>query len=131
MTERQRLWLRVIACAKIAKGLTLLTVATGLLLLDDRPPWLAPLIAAVQHEMMLPHGNLLLDAFRWVDDMLTSVELRPFGLLALAYALVFLTEGIGVWFEQRWAEWLLVFATGSLIPLELYHLVLHPSLAKL
>lgn len=131
MSQRQRFYLRLIAALKIAKGLTLLVVATGLLLLDDRPAWLAALTHIVQHEMLLPHGNLLLDAFQWIDDVLTSVELRPIGMLALAYALVFLTEGTGVWFEQRWAEWLLVFATGSLIPLELYHLALHPSLAKL
>ncbi len=130
MTPRQRFYLRLIACLKIAKGLTLLLVASGLLFLDESPAWLAALTHAVQHEMMLPHGNLLLAAFRWIDDVLTGVELRPYGLLALAYALVFLTEGTGVWFEQRWAEWLLVFATGSLIPLELYHLVLHPSPAK-
>lgn len=131
MTERQRFYLRLIAILKIAKGLTLFAVAMGLLFLDDRPAWLAALTHVVQHEMLLPHGNLLLDALRWIDDVLTGVDLRPFGVLALVYALVFLTEGTGVWFEQRWAEWLLVFATGSLIPLELYHLVLHPSLAKL
>jgi uncharacterized membrane protein (DUF2068 family) len=131
LTERQRFYLRLIAVLKVAKGLTLFAVAMGLLFLDDRPAWLAALTHLVQHEMLLPHGNLLLDALRWIDDVLTGVELRPYGVLALVYALVFLTEGTGVWFEQRWAEWLLVFATGGLIPLELYHLLLHPSLAKL
>jgi uncharacterized membrane protein (DUF2068 family) len=131
LIDRQRFYLRLIAVLKIAKGVTLFAVAMGLLFLDDRPTWLAALTHLVQHEMLLPHGNLLLDTLRWIDDVLTGVELRPYGVLALIYALVFLTEGTGVWFEQRWAEWLLVFATGSLIPLELYHLALHPSLAKL
>lgn len=131
MTARQRLYLRLIAVLKIAKALALLAAATGLLFLDDQPAWLARLTFVVQHEMLLPHGNLLLAALQWVDDVLTGVELRPVGLLALVYALVFLVEGTGVWFEQRWAEWLLVFATGSLVPLELYHLFLHPSFAKL
>lgn len=131
LSEQQRFYLRVIAVLKIAKGLTLLAVATALLFLGDRPAWIDALNHWVEHEMLLPHGNLLLVAMRWADTFLTGGSLRPYGMLALVYACVFLTEGTGVWFEQRWAEWLLVIATGSLIPLELYHLVLFPSLAKL
>ncbi len=33
-----------------------------------------------------------------------------------------LTEGIGVYMEKRWAEFLMIFATGALIPLEVRHL---------
>jgi uncharacterized membrane protein (DUF2068 family) len=40
--------------------------------------------------------------------------------VALAYAAIFATEGIGLWLHKYWAEWFTVIATGSLIPLELY-----------
>jgi len=45
------------------------------------------------------------------------------GLVALAYAAVFATEGIGLWLQKYWAEWFTVVATGSLVPLEIYEAV--------
>jgi len=55
--------------------------------------------------------------------------LRATGLLALFYTAVLFTEGIGVYLEKRWAELLMIFATASLIPLEVWHIWRHPSLA--
>lgn len=34
-------------------------------------------------------------------------------------------EAIGLYMRQRWAEWLTVFATGALIPLEAYEVYSH------
>jgi len=45
------------------------------------------------------------------------------GIAALAYAVIFGVEGVGLWLGKRWAEWFTVIATGSLIPLELYETV--------
>jgi uncharacterized membrane protein (DUF2068 family) len=33
-----------------------------------------------------------------------------------------LTEGIGLWLEKRWAEFLTVIATSLLIPVEIYEI---------
>jgi uncharacterized membrane protein (DUF2068 family) len=35
------------------------------------------------------------------------------------YTAVLLTEGIGLWYRKRWAEWLTTLATASLIPFEI------------
>jgi uncharacterized membrane protein (DUF2068 family) len=56
------------------------------------------------------------------------VALRPhrlevIGAAALVYAALFATEGIGLWRGRRWAEWLTVVITASLVPFELYELV--------
>jgi uncharacterized membrane protein (DUF2068 family) len=37
----------------------------------------------------------------------------------LIYAGLFLTEGIGLWLEKRWAEWFTVIVTSSLVPIEI------------
>ena len=42
------------------------------------------------------------------------------GIVALAYAAIFATEGTGLWLRKHWAEWFTVVATGSLIPVEVY-----------
>ena len=51
---------------------------------------------------------------------LKSIQLEALGIGAFLYAILFTVEGIGLWFEKRWAEYLTVIATGSLLPLELY-----------
>jgi len=53
---------------------------------------------------------------------------RGTGFLALLYAAVLFTEGIGVYMEQRWAELLMIFATAALIPLEVRNVWHHPDL---
>ncbi len=42
------------------------------------------------------------------------------GIVSLAYAAIFATEGTGLWLRKHWAEWFTVIATGSLIPVEAY-----------
>jgi hypothetical protein len=41
------------------------------------------------------------------------------------------TEGIGLWLEKRWAEWLTVIITSSLVPIEIYEIYRHPSPVKI
>ena len=53
------------------------------------------------------------------------------GGVALAYAAIFATEGIGLWLRKYWAEWFTVIATGSLIPVEAYEMVHKFSWLKL
>jgi uncharacterized membrane protein (DUF2068 family) len=53
---------------------------------------------------------------------LSASRLRLLGIAALLYATLFLIEGVGLWWEQRWAEFLTVIATGSFIPFEIYEL---------
>lgn len=57
-------------------------------------------------------------------------EVRVFGVGALGYGVLELVEGVGLWLEQRWAEWLTVVATSLLIPLEVYELVRRPTMLK-
>ena len=48
--------------------------------------------------------------------------LEALGVGALLYAGLFAVEGIGLWRGRRWAEYLTVIATASLVPLELLEL---------
>jgi uncharacterized membrane protein (DUF2068 family) len=62
-----------------------------------------------------------------LQAVLAGGTLRATGFLALFYTAVLLTEGIGVYMEQRWAELLMIFATATLIPLEVRHIWHHPG----
>ena len=46
------------------------------------------------------------------------------------YAALFLTEGTGLAFKKRWAEYFTIITTGSFLPLEIYELVRHATVAK-
>jgi uncharacterized membrane protein (DUF2068 family) len=41
----------------------------------------------------------------------------------LAYALIEIVEGFGLWWGKRWAEYLTVVATAAFLPLEVYELM--------
>jgi len=61
---------------------------------------------------------------------LSRSKIGALGVGALFYATLFATEGIGLWREKRWAEYLTVAATGSLIPFEIWEIFNRPSPIK-
>ena len=78
--------------------------------LDPQRPWIRHLIAKL--------------------GRLRKHEVKVFGVGAIAYGVLELVEGGGLFYRKRWAEWLTVIATSLLVPLELYELVRHPSWLK-
>ncbi len=57
-------------------------------------------------------------------------KIKEFGFVSFIYAGLFLTEGIGLWMEKRWAEWFTVAITSSLVPVEVYEIYRHPTPVK-
>ena len=55
--------------------------------------------------------------------MIHTKELKELSALGASYAGLFVLEGTGLLFRKRWAEWLTILATSSLMPLELYELI--------
>jgi uncharacterized membrane protein (DUF2068 family) len=60
----------------------------------------------------------------------TSNEVKIFAVLALGYGVLEFVEGVGLWLDKLWAEYLTVIATSLLVPFEVYELVRKPSLVK-
>jgi uncharacterized membrane protein (DUF2068 family) len=52
------------------------------------------------------------------------------GIGALGYGALELVEGVGLWLDKLWAEYLTVIATSLLIPVEIYEVVHKPSALK-
>jgi uncharacterized membrane protein (DUF2068 family) len=57
-------------------------------------------------------------------------RLIQLGLVVTAYAALEATEGVGLWFNKRWAEYLTLVATTALIPFEIYEISLRISVFK-
>jgi uncharacterized membrane protein (DUF2068 family) len=60
----------------------------------------------------------------------TTNEVRIFAFAAVSYGVLELVEGVGLWLDKLWAEYLTVIATSLLIPLEVYELARRPSMWK-
>jgi uncharacterized membrane protein (DUF2068 family) len=62
-----------------------------------------------------------------IDELFTlrSSRLHLFAAIALVYATVEGIEAIGLWYAKRWAEYLTLIVTASLLPVEVYELAHH------
>jgi uncharacterized membrane protein (DUF2068 family) len=132
LQPRQRVrYLKLIALFKITKGALLFLLGFSLLFLNGRDTWMDQISDWVDAEILLGHSKVVIFLLNKLQDVLAGEQLRATGFLALFYCGVLFTEGIGVYLQKRWAELLMIFATGALIPLEVRHLWHRPSVAAL
>jgi uncharacterized membrane protein (DUF2068 family) len=121
--------LRTIALYKLVKVMLLLGVAYGELRLRDASlaakllSWAQARPYGLEHRIV---GQLL----EWFGSLSVS-RIHALRIVTLAYAAVFAIEGIGLWLEKRWAEWLTTIITASLIPLEAWEIILRPTIGKI
>lgn len=120
-------FLRVVAIYKFVQ--TAVLVALGLATMRLVRPEVAA--AFEQWVRALPVGYIqhVSEKFLgWVSGPGAGTErVVLLGAALFAYAALFLVEAVGLWLQRRWAEWLTVIATATLIPPEIYECVMHPS----
>jgi uncharacterized membrane protein (DUF2068 family) len=120
--------LGLIAAFKLLKGLALLALGIGALNLLHKD-----VEAIVVHWINIfqvdPNGHyvrLLLAKLSILDDR----RLKELSVGTFIYSAVFLTEGVGLALGKRWAEYLTIGTTASLLPLEIYELAKRASISK-
>jgi uncharacterized membrane protein (DUF2068 family) len=120
--------LMLIAVFKLLKGVALIAVGVGALHLLHKD------VAAVADHWINafrvdPHNRFihwLLAKVPLVDDK----KLKELSVGTFFYAAVFLTEGVGLALHKRWAEYFTIITTGSFLPLEVYEIIHHATVAK-
>jgi uncharacterized membrane protein (DUF2068 family) len=120
--------LMLIAVFKLLKGVALIAVGVGALHLLHKD------VAAVADHWINafrvdPHNRFihwLLAKVPLVDDK----KLKELSVGTFFYAAVFLTEGVGLALHKRWAEYFTIITTSSFLPLEVYELIHHATIAK-
>ncbi|PYK81800.1 MAG: hypothetical protein DMF14_04900 [Verrucomicrobia bacterium] len=123
-------YLKLIALFKIGKGILLLVLGISILFLNSRAVWMDNISDWVADEILLKHSKVVHYLLNRLQAMLAGGGVwRATGFLSLFYSAVLFTEGVGVYLQKRWAEYLMVFATGALIPLEVRHIYYRPSFA--
>jgi uncharacterized membrane protein (DUF2068 family) len=127
--QRRVRYLKIIALFKITKGALLLLLGTSFLFLNARVAWMDAISGWAADEILLEHSKAIRFLLNRLQEMLSGGALRATAFLALFYCGVLFTEGIGVYLQKRWAEWLMIFATAALIPVEVRHIWHRPGLA--
>jgi uncharacterized membrane protein (DUF2068 family) len=120
--------LRTIALYKIVKVFLLLGVAYGELRLRDAS-LAAKLLSWAQARPYGLEHRIFTQLLEWFSG-LSVTRIHAMQLVTLAYAAVFAVEGVGLWMQKRWAEWLTVIITASLIPLEAWEIFYRPTVGK-
>lgn len=70
--------------------------------------------------------NFLLEKASLINDPV----LRRIGFFAFSYAAVTLVEGIGLYLEKAWGEFLTLAITASFLPWELFEIFRHATLIR-
>jgi uncharacterized membrane protein (DUF2068 family) len=125
---RSRRILRLIAAERILRGVVLFVAGTYLVTHSGTDfGRLADHVArAVELDPRRPFIHHLIDRLHRLHASTIVIT----GIAALGYGVLELVEGVGLWLDQLWAEFLTVIATSLLIPFEIYELIHKPSLIK-
>lgn len=123
--------MRLIIAERLLKAVLLIVLAASLVVLG-RLGILSGWAADAHRELLLAADANFLS--RLLDRMLLYLghfsHLTTLGVVLVLYAGIEGAEGVGLAMHRRWAEYLTVFATGLLIPYEVYEVIRHATLFK-
>ena len=121
--------LLAIAIFKLVKSVFFFCVGLGLfhLLHQDLSDAAQRLALALHFEPEWRITTLLTEKITLLDPK----KLRDFGFFAFAYSAIAMTEGVGLFLQKVWAEYLTLSLTVMFLPWELYELMRRPSWIRL
>jgi len=121
--------LLLIALFKLTKGILLLLVGIGALKLMHRD--VADTITHWVDILRVDPDNRYIHRLLARALLVTPAQLRAASAGTFIYSALLLTEGMGLLFRKRWAEYFTIISTAGLIPLEIYELIHHLTAAKI
>jgi len=119
---------RAIGVFKMAKATLLLGVALAAFRLVHTD--IAALLEAWVPHIGLEPGGRYVGRVLVEAAALTPTRIQDVGVGSLIYSALFYTEGIGLWMLKRWAEWMTIVITSSLVPVEVWEIFRRPNAAK-
>jgi phosphoribosylanthranilate isomerase len=129
-TRRERTWtIHLIALEKTVKGTLLIVVALRLLSLfdEDVHAWAEGFVT--RHGVDVANKYVAAGLERLVG--MGNTQLVELSVVALVYAAILFVEGIGLWMQKRWAEYLTVISTAIFIPFEIYEIYTRPTWVRI
>jgi uncharacterized membrane protein (DUF2068 family) len=121
--------LRAIAYFKLVNGTALFILAIGVLHLLHRD--VGEMLEHWLDKLRIDPGNKYAASLLSKAGVLDDKRIEILGALTFCYSAMFLTEGVGLFLQKRWAEWFSVIATASFIPIEILEVCRHISAVKI
>jgi len=118
----------LIALFKLFKGIALFAVGVGALRLLHRD--MADTIEHWIGILRVDPGNRYIHSFLVHVLNINARQLKELSAGTFIYSALLLTEGSGLLLRKRWAEYFTIITTGGFVPLELYELAKHFTMAK-
>jgi uncharacterized membrane protein (DUF2068 family) len=128
MATHQARLLPWIAAERAVRGLLL--VGVGIYLLSQPNANLGSFATRLARRVELDPDHGFVHHLIARISALDHNQITLIGAGAIAYGLLEMVEGVGLWLRKRWAEWLTVVATSLLVPFEIYELIHRPSPLK-
>lgn len=126
--RRHNKGLLLIAIYKLLQALLFVGIGVGVLRLlhKDIDDILAQVATALRFNPESRFVNFVLEKASLINDPL----LKRIGAAAFCYAAVGMVEGIGLYLERVWAEYLTLFITASFLPWEIFEVFRKVTLAR-
>ncbi|HEY3897686.1 MAG TPA: DUF2127 domain-containing protein [Chthoniobacter sp.] len=117
-TDKEARYLRWIAIYNLSKGILLCLLAIGLLgfLHQDLDEKVREWVRLMHFNM---EGRHIVRFLAHVDHV-TDQQLKEWIGITFAVSGVFIAEGVGLLLRQQWAKYLVIAATSSFVPIEIY-----------
>jgi uncharacterized membrane protein (DUF2068 family) len=112
---------KVIGIYKLVSGAMALGIGIGLFRFLGHDPGPAA-ERFVAHLGLDPHNQIIHELLTRITGI-DRAHLRALQVGTYLYALLHAVEGIGLFLERDWAGYLVIVASGSLIPFEVYEIV--------
>src|SRR6476646_1534223 len=121
-------WIRLIGLLKLLKGILLFASGVGLLKLLHKD--VGDFVMQWINTLHFDPDNRHIQSILVKASILNERQLKELSIGSFFYAGLLITEGTGLLFVKRWAEYFSVVVTGSFIPLEVWELFRHFSAVK-
>ncbi len=115
--HRHDRWLLLIALYKFFHALLFVAIGLGAHRLLHKD--IADQIVLLAHHLRFNPESRLVNFILEKASLINDPVLRRIGFVAYCYAAVTLTEGIGLYLEKAWGEFLTLAITVSFLPLEI------------
>jgi uncharacterized membrane protein (DUF2068 family) len=120
----QRWPLVLIALDKFVKGTGLLVISFFLTV-----AWRHRVQVWIDDAQTTPHNWLVENSLKWIEGLLehqVGAHLPLVRICVVIYAGLYYIEAVGLYYERKWAEWMVVIGTAAFLPLEIYDFCKNP-----
>jgi uncharacterized membrane protein (DUF2068 family) len=123
--HKKHIGLEVIAFFKLFKALLLFGLSWGLFGLIHAD--LDRVARDLSQALRISSENEFVHKLQEQFVSLSPTFLHHAAVGALVYSILLFVEGTGLWFELKWAEYMVIINSGVFIPAEIVEIVHHPS----